>query len=375
MRAFLQNTLLIGLSCLVALVLVEIALRLAGQSPGNPFERLLNNPDDLVGYRMIPGAKEDIAGPAGIYKVAIVPVERDTGRGFRDDGFDNTSADSLFFGDSFVFGFGVELSDSVSEQYQNLAGAPAVNLGMTAFTSPTQYARLFAEYGPRLGARRAFFGLFIGNDLGDSENFDTWLLTDKSVSYPEWRTRQIRGIRKDSWPLRMRMLAYQHTALWRTLADRIDFGFSGREKPHRQVVEYQDDALDLVFSKDQLVTDLGPTGVRQAELVRRALRDIRRTGQATGTIPLVFVIPTKELVYQELLASGGEERVSDARYATSLQLLREAEVEFVDLLPVFRRAVAQGADQLYFRVDGHWTPAGHRLAAEAIYARVGETQR
>lgn len=50
------------------------------------------------------------------------------------------------------------------------------------------------------------------------------------------------------------------------------------------------------------------------------------------------------------------------------QFLTRQNIAHLDLLPIFREAAAQpNAPPLHFRHDQHWTPAGHRLAAEAIH--------
>jgi hypothetical protein len=46
------------------------------------------------------------------------------------------------------------------------------------------------------------------------------------------------------------------------------------------------------------------------------------------------------------------------------QVAEQAGVPFLDLLPIFRQAAAS-SEPLHLRVDGHWTPAGERLAGEA----------
>ena len=43
-------------------------------------------------------------------------------------------------------------------------------------------------------------------------------------------------------------------------------------------------------------------------------------------------------------------------------------IPHLDLLPIFRQVAARPeSPPLHFRHDGHWTVAGHRLAAEAIH--------
>jgi hypothetical protein len=46
------------------------------------------------------------------------------------------------------------------------------------------------------------------------------------------------------------------------------------------------------------------------------------------------------------------------------QVAQRAGMPLLDLLPAFRQAAAASAEPLHLRVDGHWTPAGKRLAAE-----------
>jgi hypothetical protein len=49
------------------------------------------------------------------------------------------------------------------------------------------------------------------------------------------------------------------------------------------------------------------------------------------------------------------------------QFLAAEQISHLDLLPIFRQAAARpDSAPLHFQHDQHWTPAGHRLAAEAI---------
>jgi phospholipase/lecithinase/hemolysin len=48
-------------------------------------------------------------------------------------------------------------------------------------------------------------------------------------------------------------------------------------------------------------------------------------------------------------------------------ILDQTNIPYLDLLPVFRTVAGQpDAPPLHFLHDGHWTPGGHQLAAEAI---------
>ena len=70
---------------LLLLIICEIGMRAIGLQPGNPFERLINHYDSYLGYRMIPGMKENIKGPNDIYNVEIVSLGFEDDIGFRDN--------------------------------------------------------------------------------------------------------------------------------------------------------------------------------------------------------------------------------------------------------------------------------------------------
>jgi hypothetical protein len=45
---------------------------------------------------------------------------------------------------------------------------------------------------------------------------------------------------------------------------------------------------------------------------------------------------------------------------------REQHVDCIAMAPDFEAAAAQGGEPLHFAQDGHWTAAGHRLAARTL---------
>ena len=365
MKSIFQNLGLILIGTLIALLIGEVGLRIWGFQPGNPFERLINHNDLLIGYRMLPGMREDIEGPGGSYTVDIVSLGFEDGIGFRDDGL-TEPAYSIFLGDSFVWGYGVDLADTVSEQFERLTGKDAVNMGMTSGTSPTQYARLFSEYGSELRPKIAFFGFYVGNDFGDSVHFSDWVLSGKEVSYPVWNTIRAKGYSYKTWVIKTRQFFYNNSSLYRFVTDRISFS-SDPEDPEfdANILHIDTDTLDLKLHGRQLSTQWSKTGPQQIEIVRRAVRDIKRSGRKKRIKTVVFVIPTKEMVYQALFSDPGLRNVVDLHYSTLLGILTDEDLTYIDLLPIFRGAASRG-EQLYFETDGHWTAAGHLLAATAI---------
>jgi len=371
MKTILANVALSVASVAVALLIGEAALRLTGYQPGNPLERLINHYDASLGYRMIPGMHESIPGPDGVYVVDTVSLGFDDGIGFRDDGI-APPVNSVFIGDSFVWGYGVNLADSISERFEAITGKDAVNLGMTSWTSPTQYARILAKYGAPLRPRYVFMEALVENDFGDLPNFADWEASGTGKSYPEWMTDRVMHYSPDSLTYKVRRFLYDYTALGRFLSDRIKFGFNDPEPSAESgVVHVTADGLDLNLDPRELPASTERPDARQIELFRLALLQSRETATARGIRLVVFIVPTKEMVYQDRFPDPALRSATDWRYAALLKLLAETGIDHVDLLPLLRAAAGRG-EALYFSSDTHWTPRGHDLAARALAEYVNE---
>ncbi|MBL8202142.1 MAG: hypothetical protein JNK40_14330 [Chromatiales bacterium] len=374
MKTFFANTTLLLVSLGVALLVGEAGLRLTGYQPGNPLGRLINHRDDFLGYRMIPGMHESVAGPGGVYTVDTVDLGFDDGIGFRDDGI-TPPVDSVFIGDSFVWGYGVELRDSISERFEALTGRDAVNLGMTSWTSPTQYSRLLSRYGVPLRPRYAFMEALIDNDFGDLPNFAAWEATPTDKSYPEWMTDRVMRYEPDALSYKVRRVLYDHSALYRLFSDRVQFGIKDPEKRGEDsLVHITGDGLDMYLDPRQLQIATDQVDAGQIRLFRLALERSQEIAARNGIHLVVFIVPTKEMVYQDRFPDPALRAAVDWRYTALLQLLAETGIDHVDLLPPLRQAAAEGK-QLYFQYDTHWTPLGHDVAARVLAGRPAPPRR
>lgn len=365
MKAVLANAALSVASVLVALLIGEAGLRLAGFLPGNSLGRLINHYDAHLGYRMIPGMRETIPGPGGVYVAETVALGFDDGIGFRDDGI-TPPVNSVFIGDSFVWGYGVNLADSISERFEAITRQDAVNLGMTSWTSPTQYARVLARYGTRLQPRYAFMEALVENDFGDLTNFAAWEASGTGKSYPEWMTDRVMHYSPDTLNYKIRRLLYDHSSLGRFLSDRIQFGIRDPESSADSgVVQVTADGLDLYLNPRVLPSPSERPDTGQMALFRTALLESRAAADAHGITLVVFIVPSKEMVYQARFPDPALRAAVDWRHDAVLRLLAETGIDHVDLLPPLRAAAVRG-EQLYFAHDTHWTPRGHEVAARAL---------
>ncbi len=363
MRTVLINVGLALFGLFVGVVVSEMALRAVGVLPGNPFERLINHYDGYLGYHMIPGMHESVPGVEDGYDAAIVALGFEDDVGFRDDGI-TPPVHSVFIGDSFVWGYGVELADSFSEQFEILTGRDSVNLGMTAFTGPTQYARVLAKYGVKLRPRYAFIGVYLGNDFGDVESFSDWEISGTSKSYPEWMTDKVKGYSPNTMAYRVRRFLYQRSAIARLLSDRVSFGFDDAPTMlNSNVTHIKTDQVDLYLDRRELDGPASQPSIRAVTLVRAAFEDIKSVARKNSIQPIVVVIPTKEMVYQEFFPGERLKKLAEGRYVTMLRLLQSTGIVYLDLLPALRAA---RSEQLYFARDAHWNPRGNAVAAAAL---------
>jgi hypothetical protein len=178
------------------------------------------------------------------------------------------------------------------------------------------------------------------------------------------------GYKPDTLSYRLRRLLYDHTALGRFVSDRVQFGIrDSATSAEANIVHVTADGLDLYLDRRELPAPGTLADARQIALFREALANMREVAAANGIRLVVFIVPTKEMVYQERFPDAATRTAVDWRYEAVRDLLDEQRIDYVDMLPPLRAAAAQG-QQLYFAHDTHWTPLGHDLAARLLVAHV-----
>ncbi|MEM8994372.1 MAG: hypothetical protein AAGF23_06215, partial [Acidobacteriota bacterium] len=105
---------------------------------------------------------------------------------------------------------------------------------------------------------------------------------------------------------------------------------------------------------------LGHLGYGEAWAVTGAILDrLAAECDARGATFHVVILPKDQMIY-----GGGPRRQLHERMHRRLRgLLEERGLDYLDLTGALR---AGSGERLYYPADGHWTPAGHRVAAEAI---------
>ncbi|MEM9593751.1 MAG: GDSL-type esterase/lipase family protein [Acidobacteriota bacterium] len=324
--ALVLTSLALGLGC------VDLALRLAGVgepssfrlSDGARFTFFEYHP--ILGWDLVPGAVDRLTTPEFDVEIRI------DGRGLRSHSApsDDTAERWLVLGDSFTFGHGVEVEQGWPARLEaalRSAGRPVevINLAVTGYGTDQQLMRL-EERGPELGGDVVLLGLFVGNVFRNARSQQVGYAKPRLVDGPG-------GLDIVNLPLPRRRLAPEWPRGWR-----LRWLLSRRGGI----------ALEHLGGGDAWGTT--------AAILRR----FQAVAEGMGARPAVVVLPKDQSVY------GGPPQRWLHRRSTELtcDLLAEVGLPFLDLTSALTGA-ADGAERLYFPVDGHWTAAGHGVAAEA----------
>lgn len=286
----------------------------------------------------------------------------------------------LFLGDSFVQGYGVPLEQSMvallEESLNRAAGRPAVeifNAGVFGYSPLLEYLYL-EELMPSVQPDVVMIGLFLGNDVGDDNFYQSQLLAppaDGSVRFSDrqwpWTamdeaiaaTDSPEAHRRSRWMIRLRA-HLARSLLWRTAEQAFEAHRARREYKAQMAARESFTATH----RDDIRFNLAAVCYPQAEPALRAAYwqptklYLRKTAEICFTrgVPLILVVfPPLDLLSEAA-------RFSEP-YDIMDELGRELSVPVVHLLDGFR---AHASDELIYPMDGHWNPRGHRVAATIL---------
>lgn len=128
-----------------------------------------------------------------------------------------------------------------------------------------------------------------------------------------------------------------------------------------------------------------PEAVEAWQITATLLDRMRDVVEHQGAKLVVMVIPSADVV-----ATGGRQKERDDEdetngldqplpgfddpHATLLDVASQQQLIMLDLLPAFRRQAARSRQRLYYRVNAHWTAAGHVVAARELYDFLDQQQ-
>jgi hypothetical protein len=139
-------------------------------------------------------------------------------------------------------------------------------------------------------------------------------------------------------------------------------------------------AMRMDRDKTMYKVDLPPTWDEAWQVTEALLARTRASAEAQGAELLVVAAPSQFQIYDDDWHDliGTDRKSVLAQYDQDAPNRRLAEaaarsgVRLFDLLPGIREAAGSGDEPLYYHNDGHWTPAGHALAARLITGYLDE---
>ncbi|RME26088.1 MAG: hypothetical protein D6798_07350 [Deltaproteobacteria bacterium] len=265
----------------------------------------------------------------------------------------------LAIGDSFTLATQVAEADTFEQRLAALLSAPdarveVFNAGVDGY-STWQATGRYTRLDGTLQADGALLTFFLGNDLQDNERFPM-LLPDarrhpEGVPIPRPTTAPW-----TAWLTRNSYL-YAHYRVWNRAR-----ALRGGRDPFRQ--QWRDELSIFTTGGRGRLQGLLPS-------TRRALQQLRDRVQRAGDRLMVAVAPPAFVVDRERVAPTFEvvgldpaTADLDAPGAAVLSTLSALHIPACDLTPALRAGAR--TDRMYLTYDGHWTPQGHAVVAEAL---------
>jgi hypothetical protein len=254
---------------------------------------------------------------------------------------------ALWLGDSYTFGQGVEFEDSFVGLIASAQGSRLrhVNAGVGGY-GPKQY-RQTLEYllGTGLRPRVVLIATFLGNDFFDC----TW---DKEYSIRDGILGNEGGVRS-FLKLHFHLYRLASAALHRLWPPPVS-----------------QDLLDRKMA-DPIAWVGGELGEAE-RIYRREFERMADLCREHGIAMAVLIIPRATMVdaIAKSTTQGGDSG-SDQELPLkhALAIFRDLGIRYLDLTP---RLVQHPLGETYFHYDGHFTPRGHALAAEAMQREWGD---
>lgn len=364
------NLAVLTLSTAVALLLCELGAR------------LFLNPSDYLSVEMV---EDEVLG--------AVPAPGTRRAGLDEWGFRNRSvpqhADIVAIGDSHTFGNTATMDDAWPAVVARNTGKSVYNLGMGGY-GPNQYLHLLKHRALKLSPKAVIVGLYMGDDFENA-----YLMT---YGLNHWS--YLRGIRLGaananiwrttvpaSWHKRIRAwlaghsVVYQivmHGPLTGALQGEIQIRNAHRINPLAAVLNLPERNILEAFLPWSMLSRLDQSSPEVLEGMRVCfdiLREMRDVCHERKIQLRVLVIPTKEMVFAELLESNAtvaqrealqrlfvNERIARQKL---FEFLKSENIHYMDPLPDLRRTVGQ---KLYARTAGDMHPGrnGYKVIGDAV---------
>lgn len=365
MKAFLKSISLFIASTLVSAFLGELAVRLVVPQRLDNNVAIYENDERLV-FRM----RKNFEGVYSNFEFSTPIVLSSIGIRNKEVGPKQEDVLRIIgVGDSFTFGNGVTGEETYLSQLesclQHQKGTPAevINCAVPAY-SPLQEARFFQRMDSTLHSDVVIMGFFVGNDIVESGDlFD-------SVGVPT--------VRVENGGLVSNKPSDEERSLVRRITRPIRFYLSTRSHMY---VFLRNRSSELLSAAGLHPFNLPPDfcaknpSQRIAEswkLTKSILKDFATYTRDRSKRLIVVILPTSYQVYESswkayiaALKINPEDYDLDMPQRILGEFFEKEDIEFVDMLPILRKVDVLGP-RLFYPIDGHLTPEGHKYVAQTL---------
>jgi len=377
------NLALAGFSCIVGLVVLEVAARviLGARPPGKSGEQAVYTLfDPVLGWRNKPGASVTYNRREYKTKVEINAL------GFRDVERSVAKPSGrprvLVIGDSFVEAYSVERDQSLTRRLEALAleggcSLDVVNAGVHGY-STDQEALWYEREAEPLGADVVVIVAYY-NDLLHN-------VRDRYSASPKPRVEVRGGVLtplntplpappppKAAAPAARRSI--EGSALRTLVVERL---FMGAPHWHARLARlglveaYEPDSVPdelRVYRSRGRLPEIEAAWTNTEQILDSLGNTIRSRGARAvlAHIPARFEVSDRAFELTVLRYGLQRSAWDPARVRTRLgEIATRTGFSFLDLTPPLRAAEGSGEGETYFPYDGHWNAAGHEVAARAL---------
>jgi len=359
-----------------ALGAVELGVRLLHLEPDRFWEY-----DARLGSRLVPGRKGWWTQEEREF---VVPVTINA-EGWRDVEHTVEKPEGVFrillLGDSFTEAMQVPLEATYGRVLEDKLNqsepekrVEVINNGVSGYGTAGELL-LFEEEGSRYRPDLVLLAFYPGNDImNNSPEVEDTLIpvyaADGTIERVkpaggEGRKPKAKGLlaRSKAYRYFRRQLLTRHPDLAKRLAA---WGIGPRDGVKTAKMFDGVPAAYFVYAPPD------PVWEAAWDRTRRLLSDLKAETAKVGARLVVAVVSSRDEVYpekwQEILAAypamQGRAWDVEAPRRRIVDLCRTEGIPVIELTPAMRASGSH--DLLHFSSDGHWTPAGHRLAGETI---------
>ncbi len=389
-----MKNLTVNLALLISALAISLLI-------GEAMSRILLEPGDHLNLSITPDDKLKHRIPDGA-------------QGYDEWGYRNASVpqrtDIVTIGDSQTFGINAAMGKTWPDQLASMTGRQVYNMSVGGY-GPVQYYHLFKNKALELEPDQIVIGYYIGNDLLDAfemayhfDNwkefrdpvFESWLESAPSDTLDYYLSFDLFGTPEESFMAGFRGWLSHNSMLYRLIFHgpiisemkrQLGWGLDQEHSLHYVDVTIPEENIDEGFTPIHRahMTDMNnPKIIEGFRVTTQIFEQMHHETEKRGIDLTILFIPTKELVYSEILMSHPEinkrevfeKLIRNEQHIRSLSMnwLEDKQIPYVDALPTLQQKAGNDVRIYPPTYDDHPNPKGYEVIARTVYDFIGKDE-